>query len=227
MTGRLNDQRLWLISGALVAALIFLVSWLLFISPTLSAASDLDDQTIASRQQNDALVAKIKTLEAKRAQLPRYTSSLRAALAAIPYDSGLPAFTRRLTAQGKATGVDVSSVVVGGVVPIEPSAVSSAGSASTSESAATTPSGGLFSIQLTVQSDGSLTNQIAFLTAVRTLGPRRTLITAMEISPGTGAKVASVDGAASFTTQLTVFSAPQSPVQIRQLNKLVSGDLGN
>lgn len=227
MTGRLDDQRLWLIGAAFLAAIILLVSWLALISPTLSAASDLDSQAIASRQQNDALVAKTKVLQAKRAQLPRYTSSLRAALAAIPYDSGLPAFTRQLNAQGKANGIDISSVAVGGVTPAETSTTSSDAATGTGQPVAPMPADGLFSMQLTVQSSGSLTDQMAFLTAVRTLGPRRALITAMQVSPGTGAKAASVNRSASFTTQLTVFSAPRSPDQIRRLNKLVSGDLGN
>lgn len=225
MTGRLDDHRVWLVGGALLAGIIFVISWLAFISPRLSDVSELDGQTIASRQQNDALIAKTRSLEAKRAQLPRLTSSLRAALAAIPYDSGLPAFTRQLNAQGKANGVDISSLVVGSVTPAEP-ATPGAASAESGQPAAVMPSGGLFSMQLTLQSSGSLNDQLAFLTAVRTLGPRRALITAMQVSPGPGAKP-SVTRDASFTTQLTTFSAPQSPEQIRRLDKLANGNLGN
>jgi hypothetical protein len=71
-----------------------------------------------------------------------------------------------------------------------------------------------------------LPRQLAFLQQVQA-GPRRALITSTQVTPGTGSKQASVDSQASFSTQLTVFSAPQTPAQIRQLKKLLAGHLGD
>lgn len=230
---RLQDQRVWLVGGALAAVLLVAVSWLLFVGPQLSSAGDLSDQAAMSRQQNDALQAETDVLRAKSAKLPKYTSSLKAALASLPYDSGLPAFTRQLNAQGKASGVTVDSVVVGGVAPVAGAATGAAAAGTAPASAgaaapaapAATGAGGLFSLQVTVQSSGSLTQQLAFLRTVRTVGPRQALITAAQFTPSAGAKTQSINRSTSLTTQMTIFVAPQSPAQIRQLDKLARGDL--
>lgn len=224
---RLRAPRIWLVGGALVATLLVALSWLMLIGPKLSEAHDLYAQSAASRQQNDVLRAKTSSLKSKSTKVTRYTSALKAALASLPYDSGLPAFTRQLSSQGKANDVNVTSVVVGGVTPVVSAAPveGATGTAPTTAAPATTDTQGAFSLAVTVESRGSLKNQLAFLRTVRTVGPRQVLITATQISPGTGAKESSVDRAAILATQLTIFVAPQSPTRIRQLNKLASGDL--
>lgn len=227
---RVQDQRIWLAGGALIALVVVAISWLVLIGPKLSSASDLDDQALVSRQQNEALQTRTDSLKAKSTQLSRYTSSLTAALASLPYDSGLPAFTRQLDAQAKAEGVTVDSLAVGAVVPVQPAApaATTSGDASTSENPAppAAATGGIFSMQATVLSSGPLRRQLAFIRSVRTVGPRQVLITGVQVTPGIGAKANSVDRVAALTTQMTIFVAPKTPAQIRQLNKLASGDLG-
>lgn len=227
---RVQDQRIWLAGGALIALVVVAISWLVLIGPKLSSASDLDDQALMSRQQNEALQTRTDSLKAKSTQLSRYTSSLTAALASLPYDSGLPAFTRQLDAQAKAEGVTVDSLAVGAVVPVETAApaATTSGDAGTSGTPAPAPAatGGMFSMQATVLSSGPLRRQLAFIRMIRTVGPRQVLITGVQVTPGTGAKANSVDRAAALTTQMTIFVAPKTTAQIRQLNKLASGDLG-
>lgn len=224
---RLQSARVWLAGGTLVGLVIVAVSWVVFVGPQLSSASDLKDEAAATRQTNEQLRRKVDSLEFKSTKLPTYTSSLEKALAALPYDSGLPAFTRQLNRQGRANGVTVDSVTVGGITPVAGvGAPATTGSASPSAGSSTTTAAGAFSMQVTLQSNGPLHGQLAFLKQVQS-GPRRALITSEQVTPGTGSKRASVDGQASLTTQLTIFSAPQTPVQIRELKKLLAGDLGD
>lgn len=239
---RLQDKRVWLGGGAVAALLIVAIGWFMFIGPELSSTSDLHAQAAATRQQNSQLQLRVKSLQVKSTQLDRYTKSLNDALAALPFDSGLPAFTRQLSSQAAANHVAVTSVAVGGITSVAPAVATAPGTtdpasatdptstattAPTPGAAGTTAAGGLFSVQVTVQSSGSLAHQLAFLNDIRTAGPRRALLTSTQFTPGLGSKVASIDGSAALTTQLTIFSAPQTPEQIAQLKKLLSGKIGN
>lgn len=239
---RFQDKRVWLGGGAVAAALIVAIAWFMFIGPELSSTSGLHAQAATTRQQNTLLQLKLKSLETKRTQLGKYTTSLKTALESLPVDSGLPAFTRQLTAQARAAGVDLFSVSAGGVTPVAaaapvaptPDAATPSASPAADSTASTvvappaaTIAGGLFAIEVNVQTEGSLTNQLAFLNAIRTAGPRRALVTSTQATPGVRAAEASIDGRSLFTTQLTIFSAPQTPVQVAQLNALLHGKIGN
>jgi hypothetical protein len=212
---RLSSTRLWLIGGALLALVIAAVGWTVFIGPQLSATRHLRDGTVETQRANDLLQVKARSLEEKSTRMAQLTSSLRAAEAALPSDSGLPDFTRQINAQAKAAGVVVTSVLAGAPAPVM------------GATPAATAGGGLFSMPVTLESRGQLGAQIAFLSAVRTAGARRVLITSLQVSPGAGAKVASISGRSSLSTKLQIFSAPQTPAQTRELRKLLSGDLGS
>ena len=240
---RLQNKRFWLGGGAFAALLIVAVGWFMFIGPEMSSASDLRSQAAATRQQNALLQLKVTALQKKSTQLPRYTASLKTALATLPFDSGMPAFTRQLSAQAEANHVSITSVIVGSFTAISAGATPAAGATDpatatpTTGATATTPptatigttatAGGLYSAQVTIQSTGALVHQLGLLNDIRITGPRRALLNSVQLTPGAGAKVSSIDGSASFSTQLTVFSAPQSAGQIAELNKLLSGKIGN
>jgi hypothetical protein len=227
---RLEDSRIWLAAGVLIAVVIGAISWFVVVGPELSTASDLRTQAAETRLQNEALQSTTLTLKAKSTRLVEYTSSLEAALAALPYDSGLPALTRQLNAQARAHDVVVTSVVVGGVTEIEaatpaPAADEAAGTTPDAEPPAVTAAGGLFALQVTVQAEGSLRDQLAFLRTVRADGPRRTLVTDVQVSPGTGSQRTSVDRKATLALEMKAFSAPKTPTQVDELKKLLRGDL--
>lgn len=243
---RFQSKRVWLGGGAVAALLVVAVGWFMFIGPELSSAGDLRAQATETRQQNSVSQAKVKALQVKSTQLAKYTGALKAALSAVPADSGLPAFTRQLSAQASALRVSVGSVVVGGVSAVTDAASAAAttptagttGAASDSSTTTAAPAtsvaptsvsaaGSLFAVQVTVTSSGTLAHQLEFLKDIRTAGPRRALITSVQVAPGTGTSAASIDGSTAFTTQLTIFSAPQSPAQLAALKKLLSGKIGN
>jgi Tfp pilus assembly protein PilO len=215
MRSRLSDTRVWLVGGALLALVIAAVGWTVFIGPQLSTTRDLRDQTVETQRANDLLQVKARSLEDKSTRMGQLTASLRAAEAALPSGSGLPDFTRQINAQATAAGVVITSVVVGAPAPVAGATPASA------------VDGGLFSMPVTLESRGALSDQIAFLGAVRTGGARRVLISSLQVSPGVGAKGASISGESRLSTRLEIFSAPQTPAQTRQLKKLLSGDLGS
>jgi hypothetical protein len=236
MMNRLQNKRSWLVGGALGALLIIATAWFVLIGPKLSATSDLQTQTTQTKQDNVALQAKVSSLKQKSRLLGRYTAALRSASAALPADSGLPAFTRQLSGQAKADSVDVSAIMVAGVsavttaastdpVPSTDTATDSSASATTSAPA--TAAGGLFQIQVTVTSRGTMAHQLAFLDDIRTTGPRRALITSIQLTPGVATSTAASTSAVTLTSQLTIFSAPRSAAEITELKKLLSGNIGN
>lgn len=252
----LKDRRVWLGGGAVAALLIIVAAWFLLIHPERSDAANLRDQAAGTRTSNTQLQSKVATLRAKNAKLDQYTASLRKALETLPFDSGLPAFTRQLSAQAGADHVSLVSITVGGISPANSTAAGAgvgasapvtapatdagapagtsdpAGAAATIAPTPSTPSSGatvgtVYAVQITVVSDGSLSDQLAFLDAVQYAGPRRALVTGTQFAPGTDATAASVDTSSRMTTQLSVFSAPQSSAQIAQFKKLLAGHPGS
>lgn len=235
----LQDKRIWLGGGAVAAVLIAAASWFFVINPELSSADSLRSQADSATQQNQVTQAKVTSLEAKTKDLSKLTAGLQTALNALPIDSGLPTFTRQLSAQAAGVHVDLTSIAIGSVAAV--SATPATATTPGTTSGATTPgasapattgapasaTGSVFSIPVTVVSTGSLVDELAFLKLIQTVGPRRALVTSTQIAPGTGAKVASIDGSATVTAQLSVFSAPLTPDQATQMQKLLRGDVSN
>jgi hypothetical protein len=212
----LQDKRAWLGGGALVALLIVVVSWFMVISPELSAAAALRTQATDADLQNSVTQGKVAKLRLQAEHLGELTTSLASALEALPTSSGLPAFTRQLSAQGTLSHVDVTSIVIGSISSVNadgatgttPTTTTPAPTA-TAANAGSTSAGSVYAIPVTVISSGSLTHELAFLKAIQTLGPRRALLTSTQFAPGGGgAQGASIDRSATVTVQLTVFSAP-------------------
>jgi hypothetical protein len=211
----LQDKRAWLGGGALAAVLIAVVSWFMVISPELSSASSLRTAADNAEAQNTTTQANVNRLRRQAENVGELNAKLAKALSALPTTSGLPAFTRQLNAQARATGVDVSSIVIGALSLANP-----AGTAATPATPATTTgapavtsqpvsaAGGVYAIPITMISTGSLVHELVFLKEIQTLGPRRVLVRSTQFAPGASARVASVDGSAVVTAQLTVFSAP-------------------
>lgn len=240
-----QDRRVWIGGGVVVALLIAAASWFLLISPELDNASALRDQAASTQFGNAQLESSVAVLKKKSEQMSLYSASLRDALETLPFDSGLPTFTRQVYAQAQSTHVTIDGITVGGITA---ATTTTPGATSTDPAAApapaTTPTstptdtsttatvpvatgptaGSVYAVQLQLVTDGSLTNLRRFLSLVQYAGPRRTLISGIQLSPGTGAKAASIDGSARMTTGLTVFSAPQTPDEIARLKRLLAGD---
>jgi hypothetical protein len=234
-TPALQDRRLWMGGGALVAIVLAAAAWLAFIHPELSSAdslrsqkSDVDWQNVQTSAKNAGLARQNRNIDALR-------SKLLAALDALPPDSGLPAFTRQLNAYGSLASVSLTNITVGNIAsaagsaaPTSPSPAGTTDTEGTTDTSATpgqTPgvtsaAGSQYSITVTVQSQGSLLHQLAFLKEIEA-GPRRAIVNSTQLTSGGGTRAASVDDSATMSTQLTIFSAPMSEAQLTQLKQIL------
>ncbi|MEU7907044.1 type 4a pilus biogenesis protein PilO [Actinoplanes sp. NPDC049118] len=112
-----HADRLWVIAGAVVVALLGAVTWLLLVNPQHTEAADLEEQTEAATAQVTQLRKRNAELAADQAKIGELTKQYDALAAALPPDSGVPEFLRQLQASGNAVDVEVSGITVG--VPAE------------------------------------------------------------------------------------------------------------
>jgi Tfp pilus assembly protein PilO len=111
--GARQADRLWVAAGAAVIALLGVITWLLLVSPQLADADGLREQTATARTQADLLRARTAKLKADQARIGELKKERDARAAALPADSGVPAFLRQLQSSGTTVGVDVSGFTVG------------------------------------------------------------------------------------------------------------------
>jgi hypothetical protein len=232
MTGRSQNRRLWLGGGAAVAILILVVGWFFVISPQLSATASIRDQADSAQVQNSVLQAKNSKLKKENDNVATLRAGLAAALAELPSDGGLPAFTRQLSAQATANSVSLTSVIVGVVLPVAGAVAAPAAAAAaetgtaatgTTAAAAATSAGGLMQIPVSLVVTGLGKNDIAFLKALQVTGPRRALVSAVQLAPSGGGTATGIDGPCTLSLTVTIFSAPLSPTGQAALQKLLSG----
>jgi Tfp pilus assembly protein PilO len=108
-----HADRLWVIAGVAVVALLVVLTWLLLVKSQHTEAADLDEQTDAYVTQADKLRKQNAKLAADQAGIDELTKEYNALATALPPDSGVPAFLRQLQASGNVVDVDVSGVTVG------------------------------------------------------------------------------------------------------------------
>jgi Tfp pilus assembly protein PilO len=111
--GARHADRLWMIAGAAIVALLGIVTWLLLVNPQHSEAAELAEQTDDYTAQATKLRKQNAELAAEQAGIDKLTKEYNALAAALPPDSGVPEFLRQLQASGNIVDVDVSGVTVG------------------------------------------------------------------------------------------------------------------
>ena len=243
---RLEDKRSWLAGGSVLGLLIVAIGWFVFIGPQLSSAKSLRAQAAAAQTENSVLAAKVAKLKKQNDSVGQLQATLRDALAGLPFDTGLPAFTRQVSGQATSSGVSLTSITVGtspggtpaggtpaggtpaGGTPAAPTPNSTtAGTGTTGTSTTGTGTGtgstsaAVMTIPITLLSKGSAKAQLAFLNAIQVSGPRRALVTSTTLS-GTTSGSASIDKAGTMTTQVNLFTAPLSAAARAQLTKLLA-----
>jgi len=117
--GARHADRLWMIAGAAVIAVLAAVSWFLLISPEKTETDDLRAQTETARSQAVNIRKRIATLKKQSADLGKLKATLAGYQDALPADSGVPAFLRQLQAAGTDLDVDVSGITVSSPAELE------------------------------------------------------------------------------------------------------------
>jgi type IV pilus assembly protein PilO len=171
-------DRLWLIGGLLLAALLVTVTYLFLISPQNEQTSSLQDQADTADLKVVTLQQRLIELRKQRSSMPQYQAELERNRAALPSISGLPDFLRQLQSAGNASNVAVNSVIVGA-----PAEVPGMGAR-------------IYSLPLTVIAAAPAARLEKFLDQIQQVQPRAILIS--------GANALADDQSASFAGTVTL-----------------------
>ena len=207
---RSQKERLWLVSGGLVAFVMLLIGYFFFISPQRSDTASVNQQVATAQQQNAVLQARLDALNEQNKDLSKYRAEQAALEQALPATSGISDFVRTLQSLGNATLTDVTALTVGQPIAITPVAATQPSADPTATSApattaVTAPSG--FALPITASVTGSASALIKFLDQLQAVQPRAVLISSIAL-----AESASTASPGAFTLALTMdaFVAPAS-----------------
>jgi type IV pilus assembly protein PilO len=231
---RSQVERLWMISGGLIAFILVLISYFFFISPQRSNTATVRGKVAAAQKQNAVLQAHIDALNEQNKDIAKYQAELAQARLALPSTSGIPDFLRSLQSLGNATQTQVTALSVAPptIVTAQAGAQAAAQAAaptSTTEPATpspTTPAPGavpgavaaqLYALPINATVTGSSTALIAFLDQLQAVQPRAVLIT--QITEG-AAQSATGPSSHDMSLQLTMdaFVSPSSSVENASLS---------
>lgn len=112
-------DRLWLMGGIVVIALLAVAGWFLVISPKHTDTSAVRDQVGDGNIQLVKLRHQLAQLDVEKKQLPAMKAKLAAYQKALPSEDALPAnnpqaaFLNQLQDFGTASKVDINSLTVG------------------------------------------------------------------------------------------------------------------
>ncbi len=227
MSGMRGD-RLWMVGGGVAGVVISALAWFMVVSPELSNAASLDEQTVASQTQNISLQSKIHRLQADNSNMDALVASFQQARNALPVDSSLADFTRQLTGYASQHGVSLSGITAGEPMALTDApvaAAAAAGSAAGSGHAAgstpaaplavSTPSaaGRTFALPLTVVVKGTAGGNLRFLESIQGPGKRAALVSSTQLSGDATKRGAAMQ----LTVQLQLFVTPQAPGPVDEL----------
>jgi Tfp pilus assembly protein PilO len=152
-----QSDRLWLIAGVTVVALLVAFTWLRLVIPQRTEAAELREQTATTEAQASQLRKRTAQLAIAQNKIGELTRTRNARAAALPAGSGVPAFLRQLQAAGTAVDVDVSGVTVG--LPSEEEKVP-----------------GVWSLLIQLTADGTAAGLGAFLDDLQDSGQKRAVL---------------------------------------------------
>lgn len=183
-----HTDRIWLIGGALGAAVLLAIGWFFLIGPQKDQTGRLRDQADAAQLSLNTLHHRLDQLRQQNGDLPKYRAQLAVNRHALPQDSGMSDFLRELHATTGGGGASFHVLQVGAAVKV-------AGTA--------TP---VYSMPLTLQADGTIVALTRFLDQVQQVQPRAVLIKTANLvtNQQSGSRAAPV----SLTLTLDVFVAP-------------------
>lgn len=170
MTQRID--RLWLIGGIVVVALLTVASWFLVIHPKQSDTSAVQDQIGDGNVQLVKLRHQLADLDSEQKQLPAMLAKLAANQKALPSEDALPAnnpqaaFLNQLQDFGTAANVDINSLTVGEPTPSE--AVTSVNE-----------------VPITLAVEGNVDDMSAFMLRLQSAQGRAVLITSVGLTAST------------------------------------------
>ena len=155
MIGRRHADRLWMAGGALAAAVLLALGWLVMISPERATAAELRVQTEATEISLIKLRHRLTELQEQSGRLPEYQAQLDAQQLALPASTAVPELLRQLQRNGSRTDVTVSGVSVGAPVAAK---------------------GTVTALPISLTVTGTAANVEKFVVELQDVGPRAVLI---------------------------------------------------
>ena len=204
----LQESRLWMIGGAVATLVILLLGWLLLVSPQLTAASDVRDETASVEMLNSTLEIRIASLKESEAELPQLEADLAAGRLELPVRNDSQIFAQSLRSAAERNLVLVTSVSLGdpenvtalaqGTVETPPVVADEATESTTDTPAAdvatSTTSRQTFSLPVTFTVEGPAASVDSFVAELQTAGERALSVTKIVVNPVAGIADGSIAG---------------------------------
>jgi Tfp pilus assembly protein PilO len=234
----MTQTRRWVLGTGLAVVLLLAAGWFLLVAPQRSEAAALAEQAQAQRDANDQLQLKIQQLTAQAADLAAEEERLAELRVKVPETPELPPLVRLLTAAAAASGADLRALAPGeptllvdpAAAPVAPPADSggtaaaagpaaapaagaapaqaAAPGAVSAPAAASAATGSLHFLPLTVTTQGTYSQLVAFLDAVEELD-RSLLVTGLTLSSERDDQTGGVGVTATIQTR--AFVSPPAP----------------
>ncbi|AYG03002.1 hypothetical protein [Gryllotalpicola protaetiae] len=127
----MNANRLWLIGGVVVAALVAVLAWVVGIHPQLQQASAADEQKISAQSQLQQTELQLGQLKKDYASIDALKAQLATLQQSVPGTQKVTDFFRQVAQQSGAANVSVTSITVGEPTAYAPTAAGGSAPAST------------------------------------------------------------------------------------------------
>ena len=172
----MTKMRQWTVMTVIAVVVVVAGGWLLLVKPQGSKISAVKAQAATEQQANQVLMQETAARLAQKKTLPAEQAQLQKLSVQIPTLPNEPSIIRQL--QSSATGAGVN------LITITPGAATSltAAAATTTTLPASTPTGTLVELPLTMTTIGSYANVESYLQLLETL-PRAMLVTGFSLCP--------------------------------------------
>lgn len=185
-----HADKIWMAGGALAAALLTLLTWLLLVAPK-NEATETTRQAAAENVDKAAVQQEtLKRLEQDNVNLPTYQTELADILRAVPESDEFPDLLRALRETAEKNKVEVSTLAVAGATKIEGSAPV------------------IFDMPLSMGITGDVDEVQRFLNDLQQNGDRAVLIDSVNLSGDSN----SIEGKVTASLALHVFVSGAAPV---------------
>lgn len=179
---RRHADRIWLVAGAAVIALLTMAGWFLLIGPKNAERREIEGQTENTQAQVVILQARIAELQRQQSNLTGLQAALKKKQTALPSDPGVSAFLNQLQKAGSDADVVVTGITIGAAIQL-------------------TDLAAVWALPITLTADGSMANLERFVSALQNGYARALLVESARVSNET-----STTTAASTTGTNTVAS---------------------
>jgi Tfp pilus assembly protein PilO len=109
----MTQSRKWLLGGAAIAVLLFVLGYLFVVTPARNTASEMADQVAFQNESNAKAQARLDLLRKQSAEVPAKLAEVASVQVKMPEDVKQPDLVRMVENQAASAGVDLTAVTPG------------------------------------------------------------------------------------------------------------------